>query len=101
MARETRGETEAPRLDPTAHPWAALDDAMLRGAWKENGRAARQAGLDLDDTPAGHASRPETARRLQDAREARAGITEEAQRRGIDLQSPRSKTAKRDRGAER
>ena len=74
---------------------------MLRRAWKENGRAARQARSDLEHTPAGHASRPQTARRLQDAREARIGIKEEAQRRGIDLHPPRSKTAKLDRGAER
>ena len=78
---------------------AALDDSGLRRAWRDSGMTARLAGRALEGMTQAHATRPETARRLQEARTARSQIEAEAGRRGIDL-APRRRGRERGRGEE-
>ena len=72
-------------IDPPGRPGDRVDDAALRKAWRDSGRAARQAARDLADMAPGHANRATVETRLAEAREARALFEEEAGRRGIEL----------------
>ena len=80
------------------NPYADLDPAALRKAWRESGRVIRLAGRDLAQMAADHGARPATAKRLTEAQHARETITAEATRRGIVLTPPRRRGPERGHG---
>lgn len=82
----------------TGGRWSHLDVAALRRAWKNVRRIIRQAKRDLSGMPSDFSQRAETERRLAEAEEAKREIEAEAERRGIDLVSPRSRGRGRDEG---